>query len=359
MPIWVAGISAVGSIAASQMAGDAAGDAADAQAGASEESAQLQYKQYLQNRQDMLRQQNRSNYLMQPYQDAGYNALNALQYGMGFGDPNAVPRTEYSFNQDEFIKAAMERQSAADPRKKMTTAQWNKLTPEKRAKLTKPFKAIVDQTKKGLASGAFNWYQGMQAEKIGGWVPQDKVWKTPQGVAGAEGGGEGGRFGFGDYGFLNKRFGLSDFEKEPGYEFRRNEGNRGIEASAAARGGLQSGAALKALNRFNQDYASNEYGNAYNRFTNDQGNIFNRLSGLAGTGQAQTNQSIASNMNTTQNIANMGTNVAGARGNALTDAANARASGFVGAANANNQMWSNLANTATNYWAMNNAQNQG
>lgn len=41
------------------------------------------------------------------------------------------------------------------------------------------------------------------------------------------------------------------------------EGNKAIERSAAARGGLNSGATLKALSRYNQDSASNEYTNAY------------------------------------------------------------------------------------------------
>lgn len=355
MPIWVAGITAVGSIAASQMAGDAAGDAADAQAGASEEAAQLQYQQYQQNRKDMIAQQNRSNYLMQPYQDAGYNALNALQYGMGFGDPNAVPRTEYNFDSAAFRKAIDERIDAANPVTRIGLAAWRKLAPEKRQLRSEAFKKFKDDISKGLAGGEFNYYKNQKAQNKGGWISEEGLWKGTEGVEGVTGDKEGGRFGFGDYGFLNKRFGLSDFEKEPGYEFRRSEGNRGIEASAAARGGLQSGAALKALNRFNQDYASNEYGNAYNRFTNDQGNIFNRLSGLAGTGQSQTNQMAANNMSNAQNIANMGSNAASTRGNYLTDAANARASGYVGAANAQTNMWNNLGQTGMNYWAMKNA----
>jgi hypothetical protein len=63
------------------------------------------------------------------------------------------------------------------------------------------------------------------------------------------------------------KFDLADFEADPGYEFRRSEGNRGIEQGAAARGGLLSGASLKELNRFNQDTASNEFDRAHGRFT--------------------------------------------------------------------------------------------
>ena len=54
-------------------------------------------------------------------------------------------------------------------------------------------------------------------------------------------------------------------ENDPGYEFRRVEGQRGIESSAAARGSILSGGTLKAIDRYNQDYASNEFQNVYNR----------------------------------------------------------------------------------------------
>lgn len=65
--------------------------------------------------------------------------------------------------------------------------------------------------------------------------------------------------------------GLQDgsfFQKDPGYQFRLDEGNKGINAAMAARGMGNSGAALKSLSRYGQDYASNEYQNAYNRQNN-------------------------------------------------------------------------------------------
>ena len=66
-------------------------------------------------------------------------------------------------------------------------------------------------------------------------------------------------------GRLLRDFTNADFVKDPGYEFRMAEGEKGINRALAARGGFDSGSALKALNRFNQDFASNEFGNAYNR----------------------------------------------------------------------------------------------
>jgi hypothetical protein len=44
------------------------------------------------------------------------------------------------------------------------------------------------------------------------------------------------------------------------------EGLKAVDAQAAARGGLISGAALKASQRFGQDMASQEYQNAFNRY---------------------------------------------------------------------------------------------
>lgn len=89
---------------------------------------------------------------------------------------------------------------------------------------------------------------------------------------------------------MMRTFQASDFQKDPGYDFRLQQGQRGLEASAAARGNLNSGATLKALQRYGQDYASNEYLNAYNRFNNDRDQSFNKLSSIAGLGQSANNQ---------------------------------------------------------------------
>lgn len=80
-------------------------------------------------------------------------------------------------------------------------------------------------------------------------------------------------------GLARDRFGADDFEADPGYEFRRSEGNRGIEQSAAAGGSLQSGASLKALNRFNQDTASDEYDRAYGRWGDQRNTHLGTLTG--------------------------------------------------------------------------------
>jgi hypothetical protein len=52
---------------------------------------------------------------------------------------------------------------------------------------------------------------------------------------------------------------------DPGVQFRQDQARRALEGSAAARGDLLSGGNLKALQSRSQDLASQEYGNAWNR----------------------------------------------------------------------------------------------
>lgn len=85
-------------------------------------------------------------------------------------------------------------------------------------------------------------------------------------------------------------FTMADYKEDPGYQFRLSEGQKAIDRSGAARGGSNSGAALKSLARFGQGLASEEYQNAYNRFNGDRDRRFNRLSSLAGIGQTANSQ---------------------------------------------------------------------
>lgn len=108
---------------------------------------------------------------------------------------------------------------------------------------------------------------------------------------------------------FSRDFTANDFTKDPGYDFRMNEGQKAIERSAAARGGLQTGGTLKALTQYGQGFASNEYQNAYNRFNADRDRRFGRLSTLAGFGGSAN----ASNASAGANYANnSGANTMGA-----------------------------------------------
>ena len=116
-------------------------------------------------------------------------------------------------------------------------------------------------------------------------------------------------------------FSVSDFQQDPGYQFRMDEANKALERSSAARGGLTSGRFMKELMRQNQGMASEEYNNAYNRFNADRDRRFNRLSSIAGVGQTANSQ-----------IAQAGQNYANAYSNNIQGAANANAAVEMGRA---------------------------
>lgn len=78
---------------------------------------------------------------------------------------------------------------------------------------------------------------------------------------------------------LARKFTQKDFVTDPGYQFRLEQGNKGIEGSRAAVGGQLSGATLKALARYNQDFGSNEYGNVFDRFQRTQRQAGDALGG--------------------------------------------------------------------------------
>lgn len=117
-------------------------------------------------------------------------------------------------------------------------------------------------------------------------------------------------------------FGMAQFQADPGYAFRLSEGQKALERSAAARGGLLSGAAGKALTRYGQDMGSQEYMNAFNRYQTERAARLNPLQSLAGVGQTTANtlgsygQNFANQANqlAMTNAANMG-NLALAQGN--------------------------------------------
>ncbi|MET3929581.1 hypothetical protein ABIE51_001468 [Lysobacter sp. OAE881] len=104
----------------------------------------------------------------------------------------------------------------------------------------------------------------------------------------------------------------------PGYQFAFGEGQRALESSAAASGGLFSGKTGKALTQYGQNFADQQYGTH-----------LNRLAALAGIGQTAQGQNNQMSMQTAGNV-----------GQAYQNAGNARASGIQGSANA----WGNTLN---------------
>jgi hypothetical protein len=132
-----------------------------------------------------------------------------------------------------------------------------------------------------------------------------------------------------------QNFGMDQFRADPGYSFRMSEGMKGLERSAAARGGLLSGSTLKGIQRFGQDLASQEYTNAFNRYQTERAARLQPLQSLAGVGQTTAQQIGQAGMQAAQNI-----------GETQMSGAAARASGYVGGANA----LTGALNTGLNYY---------
>jgi len=139
----------------------------------------------------------------------------------------------------------------------------------------------------------------------------------------------------GRYGSLMQDFGHEDFYADPGYQFRLSEGSKGVYRPGSALGNYLSGAQAKALTRYNQGFASNEYSNAYNRDAANKARKFGFLSGAAGMGQSSAHQ-----------VANLGAQSASNIGNLQTQIGNVRAAGTVGASNA----WQGALGDIGNYY---------
>lgn len=129
---------------------------------------------------------------------------------------------------------------------------------------------------------------------------------------------------------------MSNWQQDPGYQFRMQQGQEAINRSASAGGRYQSGGTLKALTAYGQGMGAQEYQNVYNRKAQERSTQYNQLASLAGLGQTSVGQT---GQLGAQNAMQAGQNMMGA--------ANAQAAGTVGSANA----WSGALNTGLNNWA--------
>jgi len=89
--------------------------------------------------------------------------------------------------------------------------------------------------------------------------------------------------GYGDY---SKPFSMADYQADPGYGFRLGEGLKAMGHQAGARGGLISGQTMKGMEEYRQGLASQEYGNAFNRYQTNRANMLQPLGSLMASGQA-------------------------------------------------------------------------
>jgi hypothetical protein len=133
-----------------------------------------------------------------------------------------------------------------------------------------------------------------------------------------------------DFGKYARDFGMSDFQADPGYAFRLAEGQKALERTAAARGGLLSGAALKAATRYGQEAGSQEFTNAFNRYQTNRANQLNPLQSLANQAQTSANTMGSAAGQYGSNVGNLYLGQGEAQGNALLAGARSRGSAYQG-----------------------------
>lgn len=247
-----------------------ANSAAKKQAKGAKKAAALQHEQYLQTREDQL-----------PFLEAGYGALNRQNALLGLG-----PQFDTSFQNFDAAKYL-----AANP----DAQAW---VQGKQREKRQP---------SSLEQLAYEHYTSDEARR--GQARTGDFFRNQAPLA--------------DYGKYARDFGMQDFQSDPGYAFRMSEGLKALDRQAASRGGLISGGALKAAQRYGQDLGSQEYQNAFNRYQVNRANQLTPLQSMAGQGQT-----------TAQQLGSAGQNYATNAGNAYGAAAQAQASGTMGMANA-------------------------
>ena len=125
-------------------------------------------------------------------------------------------------------------------------------------------------------------------------------------------------------------------EKTPGYQFNLTQGQRAVTNSAAARGLVSSGAALKGAATFATGLADSTYQQQFNNAQTNQANAYNRLKALVDTGE-----------NASAQTGTAGTAAANTAAGAQIGAGNAQAAG----ANATGGAIANTANGIGGYMA--------
>jgi hypothetical protein len=138
-----------------------------------------------------------------------------------------------------------------------------------------------------------------------------------------------------------QKFGMGQFQQDPGYAFRLSEGQKALDRQAAARGGLISGSALKAAQRYGQEMGSQEYMNAFNRYQLEREARLNPLQSLTGMGRTTANTLGTEGQSMASNVGNAYINQGVNQGNALLAGSQARSSAYGNLAEAAGKFYEN------------------
>ena len=136
--------------------------------------------------------------------------------------------------------------------------------------------------------------------------------------------GIGANTGQAGFGSLTAPFTAQNFQQlSPAYQFQFQQGQQGVLNQDSSGQGALSGATMKDLIGYNQNYANTSFNNAFNQYQSQNQNIYNRLQGIAQLGQ-----------NAASNTGQQGTALAGQAAQSATNVGTAQAAGQIGVANA-------------------------
>lgn len=318
------------------MSSDAAGDAAAAQQQASQMSSALQYQAAQQMRQDL-----------SPWVDQGRsaNALLGRYLGLGLG-PSAVTSAglKTGLNPDEVRQQLLSRYTSTVANPMNSTSD----------------PAYADAMRQdstlgygGVSGAGVDYTLGQDGERI----PVQKQSTAPQYIQQVDEAGLNAAIQQyykeqadlqakaeqdPTYGSLltpyknGQEFSFTgqDLQNEPGYQFGLEQGEQGINRGLASRGSFLSGAAMKQLSRYNQDYAGTKFNDAYNRalgtwntnksaYDSNRDRIYSFLSGQSTMGQ-----------NSAAQVGTTNQQYARSAGENALAAGNSAAAGIIGSSNA-------------------------
>jgi hypothetical protein len=139
-------------------------------------------------------------------------------------------------------------------------------------------------------------------------------------------------------GQFTRNFGMQDYQADPGYAFRLSEGLKQLGSQARAQGGAGGGRTMMGIQNYAQGLASQEYGNAFNRYQTNRANQLQPLQSLAGIGQTANNALAQGGQSYANQAGQYGMINAANQGNAALSAGNAYGSAYSGIGNALGRM---------------------
>lgn len=137
----------------------------------------------------------------------------------------------------------------------------------------------------------------------------------------------------GGYGSLNAPFTADTFKSmSPAYQFQAQQGAQGVLNQDASAQGAESGASLKDLMSFNQNFANTSFNNAFNQNLAQKNSIFDRLSQIATLGSNAGSNSATGASNFATSIGNTQAGIGAALGAGQVGVANSISGGLQSAA---------------------------